>query len=407
MSDNAPIAPKAIFENAIGRAALALDPFTEADPVGVHATMLGAISAYLGRDVTVRTGNRTMPLSVWTVLVGVTGRGRKGTATTLGLRVIREAFKSWAHSGIEKSLPATGLGFAELLHGHGNDEDGVAPLFIVEEEMDLQITNGRKDARLGGFLRYAWDGATFRHKTSKTDLAIKNPHVAVMGHVQPINWGTIAGSRDATGGTYNRYLPLWVEKSKSLSVFAPPPGEEDVIDEEASKLRSAASFARDVSEVKVKPDVAELFESYHRPLADSLTEGNDALAQMSERAMAYLIRIAAIYALMDRRDHIEIEDFDSALALVTYSVETVQYVLPEVGGESLASKIRRALVAAGEDGLKKSELWDIVGRRYSKLDLAQAIASLPQVTIKRGPSTGGRPPEMLVWSETTRQRVGV
>lgn len=404
MRGNAPVATDAIFDNAIGRTAMALDPFTEADPVGVHVSLLCAFSAYLGHDVKVQSASGPMPLSIWATLVGVTGVGRKGTATNHALKVVNAGLKSWAPSGVHRGLPATGLGFAELMSERASD-DGFDPPVIVEEEMDNQIANAKKDHRLGVFLRKAWDGQTFRHKTSKVDWQIKKPHLGIIGHVQPKNWGAIAGSKDATGGTYNRFLPVWVARSKTLSVFTKTDGCDEVILAEAKRFRIAAAAGREMGTVTVSEETAELFEAYHRPLAESLTAENEELAQMSERALAYLIRIAALYAVADGRDEIGIEDFDSALALVTYSVETVQYVLPEVGGETLASKIKVALIAAGDEGLQTNELWDFVGRRYTKAQLTEAINSLPQVVTRKGKSTGGRPPQIYTWREGAREKV--
>jgi hypothetical protein len=109
------------------------------------------------------------------------------------------------------------------------------------------------------------------------------------------------------------------------------------------------------------------------------------------------VRLAAIYALADGRDEIEVEDFDASLAIIRYSVETVAAVLPEAGGDRLTTKIEEALKKAGPDGLTKSELWFAVGRNYKARELDDALKALPQVRVTTGESTGGRPPIIYQW----------
>lgn len=385
-----PTADKVIFTGPLGEITTALDPHTEADPMGVHMSLIAAFSAYLGPDVRVKSGKGTSPLSIWPVLVGQTGIGRKGTATAAAMQVVTSAWSSW--SDVAYGFPATGLGFLGALHER-SDEGLARPVLAIEEEMDGFIANTKRDTRLGTYFRKAWDGSDILHKTATSDILIVGTHVAIIGHVQPLNWGAISRSRDATGGTYNRFLPIGVERSKTIPVF----GAEDtteLVQQLAKKLRRIARDARDVDMVTVRKDVAEVFEAHHRPACESLTAGNEELAQMSERALAYLIRLAALYALADGRDEIEVEDLDPALAIVKYSVETVAAVLPEVGGDRLTTKIYNALLNAGPDGLSKSELWMAIGRNYSAADVRAALLALPDVEVTVGESTGGRRPEI-------------
>lgn len=386
-----PNVDKAMFNGPFGEIVDALDPHTEGSRVGVLGTLVAAFSGYLGQHTKVQTGNGLSPLMFWTVLVGQTGKGRKGTATRIGMKVVEQAFSAWSEENVIHGCPATGLGFIQELAERA-DADSTTPVMVIEEEMDDFIGNAKKDKRIGVYLRKAWDGATLVHKTKVDDITVREPHVGFVGHVQPRNWAAIAGSRDATGGTYNRFLPLAVERSKNLPVFSQTDTTE-LVREQARKLRRMAQNAREIDVVRVRPDVAEWFEEFHRPVVEQMVEGSEELAQMSERAMAYLIRLAALYALAGGRDEIEVEDLDAALALVQYSVDTVLAVLPEAGGERLGARILAALEANGE--LSRSELWDIIGRNFSARDITNALKGLPQVVTRTGKSTGGRPPVFL------------
>jgi hypothetical protein len=388
----------AMFNGPIGEITAALDEHTEGSRVGVLVSLLAGFSAYLGHGTKVQTDKGLSPLSFWPVLVGVTGQGRKGTATGIAMNVLKSAFKTWADTNIVVACPATGLGFLGELEERTDDSHNARPTLFLEEEMGIFIDAAKRDTKIGGFLCKAWDGSDLRHRSGTTDLVVKNVHTSWIGHVQPKNWGAISGSKDATRGTYNRFFPVAVERSKTLPMFGGT-DPTDVIREQGRRLRSLARDAREVDRVTVSAGVAEVFEAKHRPACESLITGNEELAQMSERAMAYMVRLAALYALIDSRDEIEVEDFDAALALVKYSVDTVVNVLPDAGGDRITTKISEALQAERE--MSRMELWDVVGRNnVSARDLSNALLALPQVQEKTVP-TKGRPSTVYTWIEET------
>lgn len=388
---------EAAFANPFGALAEELDPYTEGAKVGVMVTLISAFSGYIGPEVRVETGRGTSPLQSWFVLVGASGKGRKGATARISMPVVKSAFKAWGEEHVVHGIPATGLGMMTELSEH---EDN--PVFVLEEEMDTFVNNAKRDVKVGVYLRKSWDGETLAHKTAKADFKIENPHLSFVGHVQPKNWGAITGSKDATGGTYNRFLAIYVEKSKTVPVFGGPDPSE-AIEEASKKLRGMGLWAREARPVvKVPAEVAEVFEEVHRPVCESLTEDNEQLSEMAERSLAYLIRISALYALADKREEVSVEDLDSALALIKYSVDSVRYVLPEVtGGESLAQKILKALEnnidpeTLEHIPMSMTEIWDVVGRNIKGREINEALKQLPQVERFTGKSTGGRPPVFL------------
>jgi hypothetical protein len=391
-----PDADEAIFSGPLGEMTKRLDPYTEGDPMGVHMTLIAAFSAKLGKYTRVQTGKGLSSLSIWPVLVGHTGVGRKGTATDHAMKVVAKAFPSFADK-VLYTVPATGLGFMQVVEEHVQD-GSMHPLLAIEEEMDAFISNAKKDTRIGTVLRKAWDGSDLRHRTSKDDIKVTDVHLAIVGHVQPKNWGAISGSKDATGGTYNRFLPIAVERSKVIPVFSTEDTSE-LVGELAKGFRMMTVFAMDVPVVSVSPDVAKVFEEKHRPACEALTAGNEDLAQMSERAMAYMVRLAAIYALADRRDTIAERDFDAALSIVKYSVETVAAVIPEVGGDRLVTKIAQFVKEHGP--VTKTEVRVHVGKHVETAEVDRALLALPQIQKTKAAPNGklGRRPEMLSWVE--------
>ncbi|WP_371784678.1 DUF3987 domain-containing protein [Streptosporangium subroseum] len=393
-----PIAGEDMFNGSFGKMVEELDKYTEGSKVGVLVTLLSGFSAAVGSLPGVGTGKGTMPLSFWPVLVGPTGVGRKGTATGIAMKVVEAGLGSFFQNNVSYNLPATGLGFANELAERAIR--GVsAPMLFISEEMDEFIANAKRDTKIGGYLRKAWDGSTIGHRTSQVDLQIHKPHVAIVGHVQPKNWGAISGSRDATGGTYNRFFPVWVIQSKKLPVFASAnPGK--VIERLGNRFRIMVNFAQEVTDLIVPAKVAKVFESKHREICDAMTTGNEELGQYTERAMAYMIRLAGLYALADKRTEISVADFDAALALITYMVETVTYTLPEAtaSGNEIPTRLLAFIREAGEAGVSSTE----VGRKFQKLRAAEIKAitdGCMSVDVTKLRPEGGRPTTLYTWNE--------
>lgn len=344
-----------------------------------------------------------MPLSLWTILVGTSGRGRKGQATSIGLRVIEKAWKSWGQENVLHSLPGTGLGLVTELSEHADEEGSTAPMLFVEEELDTTINAMKRDTKIGVYLRKAFDGSDLRHKTSVASIRIKSPHFGIVAHVQPKNYKAILGGRDSTGGTWNRFLPLLVARARTLPVFGGP-DPQPVIKKAAKALRAIGSAAREIEEVTVSARTAKAFEKKHRIALEALIDGNDELAEQCERALAHCVRVAALYALAEGCDEIFVRHFDAALALVSYSIATVREIMPETTGESLPNRIAEAVKAVNEEGMTRSELWDAIGRSIKAEEITKALLSLPQIqqTKKMG---RGRPSLILRWTETPAKTV--
>jgi hypothetical protein len=126
------------------------------------------------------------------------------------------------------------------------------------------------------------------------------------------------------------------------------------------------------------------------------------MSQYAERAMAYMIRLAALYALSERRDEVSEADFDAALALVSYSIETIAYVLPEAETSEEASmtiKVEAFIREAGHVGRTATEIYRAFNIKAS--DLHGIVAELDTITVVKGESAkgrGGRPSVRYIYT---------
>lgn len=116
-----------------------------------------------------------------------------------------------------------------------------------------------------------------------------------------------------------------------------------------------------------------------------------AWTEFARRALPYCRRIAALYAVLDDRSHVDVGDLQAATGLVRYSIGTAKYVLDRTLRNPRVDTLRRALDGAGEAGLSRAEVSGLFGRNLPKqvLDelLHEVMASGEYVEFRH---SGGR-----------------
>ena len=91
--------------------------------------------------------------------------------------------------------------------------------------------------------------------------------------------------------------------------------------------------------------------------------GVDRVDQFTARAAAYVVRIVALYAVLEGRPAIAAGDLDAAYALVTYAVASARH-LWHSSDDADFNRLVRAVDARG-DGLTRSDVRDLFNRNSS------------------------------------------
>ena len=78
----------------------------------------------------------------------------------------------------------------------------------------------REGNTLAAISRQAWEGRPLSVMNRK-QLKASASHIAIIGHVAPREFRDRLADADLAGGTYNRYLPVYVERGKLLAVPEP------------------------------------------------------------------------------------------------------------------------------------------------------------------------------------------
>jgi hypothetical protein len=365
-----PVAPALVYAGILGEIARTAEPTTEADPVGIHASLLAGTGVLIGPGPHVRIGNLSHPLLVWPLLMGRTGSGRKGEATS-----IAEMFLEQSSAGCRELMTgglSSGEGLIEQIRDEARDDKR---LLVIEPEFTAVMARSRREgSTLAAVQRQAWEGRALSVLNRK-QLRASASHVAVIGHVAPREFRLRLAETDMAGGTYNRYLPVYVERAKLLPV--PQPLHEQVISAYAAKLGAAIESAASIGCIQLGREATDLWAGDLYPEFTGADDDDDrAYSEFTRRAAPYCLRIAGLYAALDGRALIGKDDLAAAGALVRYSLASARYVLGSLHRDPRMDRLTRAVTEAGQAGLTRTQISALFGRNLPSAALDELLAEL-------------------------------
>jgi hypothetical protein len=386
-----------MFHGILGQIVDAADGTTEADPVGVYASLLAGAGVLMGPRPHVMVGNTRHPLLIWPLLFGRTGSGRKGEATgTAEIFLLSSSIGPWAPLFV--SGLSSGEGLIERIRDVRDEEDKGGSedkrLVVIEPEFATVLARAKREgSTLGSVLRLAWDGKPLS-VLNRTALKASSSHVGIIGHVTPKEFRMKLAEAEISGGTYNRFLPFFVERSKRLPI---PEGVDEQtrrqLGAELTEKIVAAGQAR--SRITLDRGAVEL---WHAELYDEMTEADDedeAWSEFARRAAPYCLRAAALLTVLDEMSVIHDVHLKAAGALVKYSIASAKYVLDRQIRDPRLDRIRRNIDAAGQDGLTRSAISGLFSRNLAKTVLDELLDGLVDTGEyeRFDRATGGRPAE--------------
>jgi Protein of unknown function (DUF3987) len=374
-----PVADPEMFTGILGEIVAAAAPGTEADPVGIYASLLAGAGVLVGNVPHLQVGNTRHPLLIWPLLFGRTGSGRKGEATNAAERFLQAADPEL--DMITASGLSTGEGLIERIRDAdpGNDKDeGVADkrLLMTEAEFASVMVRSRRDgSTLAAVLRQAWDGRGLSVLNRKQYRASWS-HIAVIGHIAPQEFKLRLADSDMAGGTYNRFLPLFVERNELKAIPAGTP--QGVVTELGIRLSEAVSHASVMNQITLSDKAAEFWTDELYAEFSAADDDDQAWTECTRRAAPYCLRIAALLSALDGCTTVSAQNLDAAAALIRYSVDSAKYVLDRQLRDPRLDRLRRAVTTAGPAGLSRSKVSALFSRNLAKDVLDELLAILTE-----------------------------
>ena len=390
----------------VGRMVRTILPTTEADLVGLLVHLLSEFSCAIGRGPHIQLDGGYSPLSFWPVLVGKTSNSRKGSSAKRIERLVRAAIPDWDRGEYRGNLSSgEGLAFAvrdpvykiEPIKGKGQPagktvevlvDQGVKDkrLYLVQAEFGAMLRVMQREGNsLSGVLRDSWDGEDLRPMTKANRIRATEPHIVVVGHVTKEELTRNLNDTEMANGFGNRFVWFVVKRSKPIAFSMNP--DPATLAPIIADLRKAVSYARNTKEIGMTEEARQDWIKIYPALSD---EKHGLSGSLLGRAEAQTRRLAALYALLDCRDTVNLEALHAAVALWDYAVASVKWIFGDYAGYAVADTILQALRTRG--GLSDTDISNLFGRNVSAGKLAQAKTFLQAggKIHRKEEETGGR-----------------
>lgn len=185
-------------------------------------------------------------VNLFTALVGVSSKGRKGTSWSHVRRVLETVDAEWVRGRVQSGL-SSGEGLIwsvrdQITKQHPVKEDGrVIDYQVVIEDpgipdkrllaLEPELASvlrvmGRDGSTLIAQIRQAWDNGNLRVLTKTSPAVATDAHISLVGHITRDELVRELNSTEAANGFANRFLWMAVKRSKHL----PEGGRLDEVD---------------------------------------------------------------------------------------------------------------------------------------------------------------------------------
>ncbi len=349
------------FAGLAGRWVEIVAPHTEASPGQILVTFLACAGSAIGPSprLVVGPGDHHRA-KLYVLLVGPSTTGAKDRTLAAARLPFAIADPAWFDDAL---LPKLNSG-AGLIHAvrdrvvsrdAGGEEvvtdagagDPLRRAFACLPEFAGVLR--RFDARgetLSQDLREAWGNATLGNTSIENASRSTLHHVSVVGAITPRELRTELGKRasEVTNGFLNRFIIVRAREVRDLPRGGTP--ADATTRAFALELRDALDSAQTLHEVTLAPDAGELWDDLY-PLLKQPHAGilNDVLA----KGRAQVVRIALIYALLERSTAIQQEHLLSALAVWDFARASAGEIFGE--GDLPGDEGRIVTVLERNDGI--------------------------------------------------------
>ena len=412
---NAPQPDPICLYGLVGDVARAGSEGTETNAHAIAANFMAYLSCAVGRGVYLPIGNTRHHTRLFCLHIGRSGRGRKGDAVSLVLRIdaalraTDDVFAPQVHRG---GL-STREGLAALIHdGYRQGRHDVPAiedkrLWVVESEFANVLHQGRRDGNtLSAALRDCWDGIDLKPATKSNRVYASDPHVCLSGAISPSELRGLMSAREMSNGFANRFLMIWAERSRMFPF--PKETPQAVVEHLASRtlevlafVRAARHDEREHLKMELTPQAQWRYAQLYRgELHDGVDDG--AIGAMLERRAPMLLRLAMLMALTDLQTRIDVPHIDAAMAWIQHATASVRFVFSSAAEDTKLTQVQelanRVLTFLHEHGqATRSQISSECFR--GKVPKARIDASLehllasspPKITVQWGERADGAP----------------
>lgn len=391
----APLDPAALH-GLPGDVVRLLGPHTEGDPAAILVQFLAAFGSAVGRGPFFPVGGDHHHSNLYVMVVGETGKSRKGSGRSAAMLPVERADAAWAekcqHHGV-----STGEG---IIHHVSDPKSDDAPppdkrLLLVETEFARVLqAAARQGAILSMVLRQGWDGQPLETLTKTSPERAVGAHLSLIAHVTPADLREYLADTDVLNGFLNRFVVVASKRARLLHDGGELPAAH--VSRLTARTHDALERSTGIKKMRRDDDASKLWREIYGPL----TEGPGrigAFGAATGRADAQVLRLSIVYALTDGSEIITEAHLRAALALWAYSEATALWVFGVRTGSNDADRFLYALRQVWPDSLPQGTFWKLVSRNRHPGDALDLLRQLGLATCEQN-YTGERGRPQRLWT---------
>jgi hypothetical protein len=394
-----PLHPDA-YHGVVGDIVKTLEPHTEADPAAVLIQTVVGFGNLIGHGPHVLTESDEQHTNLAVGIVGKSAKARKGTSLGHAKEFLRQVSPEYVDTCI-----ASGLSSGEGLIHHVRDADrsrepedpGVDDkrLLVLETEFGSALrVMERAGNTLSPVLRQAWDDGNLRNLSKSCPERATCAHVSVIGHITKDELDGYLPKVSLFDGFANRFLWVCVTRSKCL-----PEGgnvHDQALVPLIARVKDAVEYAMNRGQI-YKDNRAR---KWWRRVYPRLSEDKPGIVgSVTSRAETQVLRLALIYAMLDKSDDIRVEHLKAAMRVWLYCEASATYIFSQPQALSPLAAQVHAVLQQNPNGLTKTDLHNAFKKNKTAAELNGALSVLEQSAYVRRKiltGTGGRDKE--VWT---------
>lgn len=386
---------EAAYYGVIGRLVKLIEPETEADPAAILIGSLVSFGSIIGRGAYLEVGPIIHHLNLFNATVGHTAKARKGVASAEVRRFFTGIDTDWEKK-CKKPSCSTGEGIIHHIRDRvvkpddNGEEKVVDPgiddkrLFVDGDELAATLqTMSRSGNTLSSILRLAYDGLDLSTLTKNNSEKASNPHIAISANITEIELKRLLTEVDLNNGFTNRFLFTAAKRSKELPFGGIVPVLE--LENLKEELEKAVNFAKTAGQVVFDNQTQETWAYIYHELTSEIP---GLVGVLSARTEPLTLRIAAIYAVADRSNKIQLPHLRAALAVMDRETETLFYLFGNSTGDPTAETILAALKESFGQLSKEDIRSNVFSRNKSSdeivaaLEFLETLGKIKKQTIK-------------------------
>ena len=336
-----PTLSETAYYGIVGDIIRKLEPEIETHPASVMLELMLSLGNAIGRGPYYMNGDTRHFTNEFMVKVGESSRARKGTGKDRVRAIMREVDPEWLRL---RTMSGFGSGEAIVQEirdpreqwffnketGGGSNKttdpgirDKRLCISVGEFQGILAVCN-RPESLLSSVIRDGWDGQPLHNKVKNNPASCLEPMISIVADTTLADLSVSLSQADRNNGFANRFMWPYVYRTKLL----PFGGEQLDWTAEAEQLRGVLDFAREVKRVFMDKQAKDRWERTVYPRLEREIPG--LVGALASRASAHTVRLAMLYALFDKSDHICLEHLEAAEALWQYCEDSIQTIFGDL-----------------------------------------------------------------------------